>query len=519
MQVLIENMTLEQKLGMVFCARRFQEEDIAFIIDLVKKRALGCVQLPAQQPEICKQILDAADYPILVFNDAEMGFPTSDLPRIPMVSLAACDNKTYYQAFAKGLVADAQKAGFNGTWGPVIDVLRDDGPCRVHRHFSDQPQRVAEAAEEISKVFLQNHFLATGKHYPGGDDCPFDTHMTEGISNVSEEELLGYDLVPYLHLQKKGLLPSIMTKHAVFRKIDPEYPASLSQKVIDMIRSRGYDGLIFTDSLAMMGILQKYGEENVYGMAIAAGNDIVLPNYRTSVENAFEMLHQNYLDGVFSEKRLDEAVRRVLAAQAFVGTKPENPTVFTEEDRETLKRVAVDCITAITDAGVSAKLSGDETERLFVISTPIEELKGDHAEIDVEAWYFPEKIAEKIKRTFPGSGIVFLPEYASQKENEHVLNTATRYREVVFVTYCTTTCYLGTDCLTRRQENVINCLINSGKVSTVLHFGNPYALKPLLHVSRKIFGFLIPESQIHAIDVLAGKVEAKGRLPFEIAFQ
>ena len=40
----IKNMTLDEKLGMVLCARRFEEEDMEFILELVRKRALGSVQ-------------------------------------------------------------------------------------------------------------------------------------------------------------------------------------------------------------------------------------------------------------------------------------------------------------------------------------------------------------------------------------------------------------------------------------------------------------------------------------------
>jgi beta-N-acetylhexosaminidase len=193
------------------------------------------------------------------------------------------------------------------------------------RKISDDPARVCKGAEIISQVYANNSFMNCGKHYPGGHDAPYDTHMREGISTVSEEELIKTDLAPYLELAEKGLLPCIMTGHTVYPAVDPEYPASLSKKVIDLIRDRGYDGLIFTDSFAMMGILQKYGEENVYGMALAAGNDIVLPNFRHSSRECFQMLVQNYKDGLFSEQRLNEAVRRVLAAQDFISDPPPTP--------------------------------------------------------------------------------------------------------------------------------------------------------------------------------------------------
>ena len=89
---------------------------------------------------------------------------------------------------------------------------------------------------------------------------------------------------------------------------------------------------------------------------------------------------------------------------------------------------------------------------------------------------------------------------------------------MVFVTFCTTRPYLGTDCMTRRVEAVINALILSGKVSAVLHFGNPFALKPISHVPRRLFGYMMPQSQLYAIEVLAGKLPAKGRLPYQINF-
>ena len=511
----IEDMTTRQKLGMVFCARNLEGENLDYILEMIKNRELGCIQLQAHRPDITEKVLAAADYPILVFNDAEMGFPTSDLPKIPLMSLSACDNEEYLRAFAKGISRDAKKAGFNGNWGPVIDILRTDGPCRVHRRLSDDPGKVARSAEVICEVFRQNHHLSTGKHYPGGHDSMFDTHMAEGISDVTEEELLSFDLVPYKHLMEKGLLPCIMTDHSVYRNIDPKYPASLSKKVISIIRNLGYDGVIFTDSFAMMGILQKFGEENIYGMAIDAGNDIILPNYRTPVRDAFEMLCKNFEDGAFTEEQLDNAVRRVLRAQEFVGTESENPTEFTEKDEETLRAVARDCITAVCDDGVSPALDGKNEDKLFIVMKATDNRPGWSGEIEVESWYRHRAIAEKIKSEFPGSGIEFIPEFSGKDDHERVLNEATKYSEVIFITYCDTTSYLGTDALTRRSESVLNSLIHSGKMSAVVHFGNPFALKNLLHTKRIIFGYLIPDSQLHAIDVLAGKLEAKGKLPFD----
>ena len=515
----IKTMTTEQKLGMLYCARSFSEEDIEFILELIGKRALGSIQLPPGNQELIDKIKAAADYPIIIVGDAEVGFPTTNLPKIGMNSLAACDNKEYTRAFAKGIIRDGKKAGFNAMWGPVVDITRVNGANRLSRIASDDPKKVSEIAEEIAKVFKENNYISGAKHYPGGEDYYQDTHMEEGTSNVTEKELLEFDLIPYLHLMERGLLPVIMSAHCVFNNIDPEYPATLSKKVMSIIRDKGFDGVIFTDSLAMMGILQKYGEKNVYGMAIAAGNDIILPNYRTPAREAFEYLVKSYEDGVFSEDRLNEAAQRVIKAQEYISREPLNPTEFTKEDEAMLYAIARDCITAVTDDGVSAALGGEDKDKLFVILRRIGSQTTISEEIVENEWYFPTKIADKIKQEFPGSGIEFLPEFSGPAENERVLNAATRYKEVIIITFCESPCYTGTDGLTRRTEAVINALANSGKASTVVHFGNPYALEEISHIKRKIFGYKITESQIYAIDVLKGNIEAKGKLPFNIKFR
>lgn len=42
----VEDLTLEQKLGMLLCARRWDEqEDIDFTFELLKNRALGSIQI------------------------------------------------------------------------------------------------------------------------------------------------------------------------------------------------------------------------------------------------------------------------------------------------------------------------------------------------------------------------------------------------------------------------------------------------------------------------------------------
>jgi beta-N-acetylhexosaminidase len=513
----LERLSVAQKLGRVLCMRVMENADnLDFTLEMIKKQAVGCVQVTVNEgaKEVIARLRAAADYPLLIVNDMERGYAPSGLPSVPLLSLAATDDTEYARVFAAGVAKHAKEDGFNGCWGPVLDILYNDGPCRVARTAADTPEGVLRLAREINRVFRSYGFLGTGKHYPGGADKNMDTHMVEGISYDTEEALLQGSLVPYLELMKEGLLPAVMVGHTLFPNIDPDYPASLSKKVIDIIRRAGYDGLIYTDSLAMMGILQKYGEENAMALALMAGNDIILPNYRTPMRRAYEMMLDAYDKGQITDEALDAAVRRVMAAEALDAVPVGEPYPLPDNAAEILARIARDSITALCDKGISPSID-TEKRRLFVVMTA-QGYRDDVgvAEISEREWYSPARVKNAIEARFPQAEIVTMPEFPDARQNEAVLTAATRHSEVVFVTYCNTAPYLGTDGLTRRAESVINALALSGKLTAIVHFGNPLALSPLLPIPRRIFGYGAPEAQQYAFDVLSGALPARGRMPF-----
>ena len=513
----IKSMTVEQKLGHVLCSCfvYHHEGDLEFALEMIKKRALCCVRLSAGKrfPAIMKALREAADYPLIIITDMEQGFTPAGRRPVSLLSLAACDNSEYTKAFAASTASDARAAGYSGCWGPVIDILTADGPCSVSRKAGDTPERVTRFARDIAEVYASYNFQSTGKHYPGGNyDIVADTHMVEGLCSRTREELISFELQPYISLWREGLLPSIMTRHCVYPNIDPDYPASLSKKVIGIMRDMGYDGLIYTDSMAMMGILQKYGEAESMALALEAGNDVILPNCRRSNKELFEMMTDCYERGLISDERLDDAVRHILTAAEKFAEEPKAPYPVPENIDEILSNVARDCITAVCDDGIEAAVA-PEKRRMFAVMTSMG-FDGVGAEISSGKWYSPARVISAIEERFPGAEIVTLCEYADAKDNERLLNAATAHDEVIYVSFCTTGAYLGTDCLTRRSEAVMNALIYSGKCDTVVHFGNPLALKNLYHIKRKIFGYMAPESQIYAFDVLAGRIPARGKLPF-----
>lgn len=524
MQLKLEELTLEQKLGMCYCARPMTEEDLEFTLELLRKRLVGSVQVPIRKPEFMKRIREVADYPVILVCDTEVGFPPSEKQAVPPMTLAACDKDELYEVFGKAVATDARSAGYNATWGPVIDVLYNGhSPISVFRMLSDDPHRVGQIAEIICKVYKRNGYMSCGKHYPGGKKpakmAVSDSHMSPTSRCSTTQELLQECLIPYRYLMERDLLPSIMTTHSVFDNIDPGEAGTMSKKVQSIIREFGWDGVCWSDSFAMMSVVQQYGEDKVLGLAIDAGNDIVLPNYRTPVEVSWNYLKQNYADGMFTEERLNEAARRVLTLMNTLAQIPECVDVFSEEDQKLYDSIAKECITAVCDEGVSPQLDPN-TKKLFVVMTPVDFNEEEELfETTAAQWFYPKRVAEKIRQEFPDAAIEFIPEFASNKDNERVLVASSECDETVFISFCDTKAYMGTDCLTRRAEALINALIRANKLAALVHFGNPFAVEPIEHNPRKIFGYTMPESQMYAIDVLKGKCEAHGKLPFKVQLQ
>ena len=149
MKLKLENLTTEQKLGMLYCARPFNDESLEYTLKLIRNHALGSVQVRPNRKEFIKKIREAADYPILIICDTETGFPGSEKQPISRMALSACDRPEFYEVFAKAVATEARAAGYNGTWNPVVDVLKCDGPCKVHRHSSDDPMKVAKISEIV----------------------------------------------------------------------------------------------------------------------------------------------------------------------------------------------------------------------------------------------------------------------------------------------------------------------------------------------------------------------------------
>ena len=93
------------------------------------------------------------------------------------------------------------------------------------------------------------------KHFPGHGSTAKDSHVAAPRVLPSRAELDACDLVPFRAAIQAGV-PAVMTAHITFPALDPDAPASLSERVIGgLLRTQlGFSGVVVSDDLEMAGI-------------------------------------------------------------------------------------------------------------------------------------------------------------------------------------------------------------------------------------------------------------------------
>ena len=507
-----EDLTLEQKFGIaqvVYIRDDYSDRTKEYIYNMIRNHMLGGIWIQYNEEgyeKMLAKVKEIADYPILVFTDAESGIGEY---RVGQHNAVGCTgDEKYAYAFGKATAVMARELGYNVVCNPVLDINGGN------RAFSSDKYMIAKMAAAEARGMHEGGVLTVGKHYPSGANRQnIDTHMAEAEEEQTEEELINQSLYAYIELMKENLLDGLMSGHHKFVNIDPDYPTSLSKKTLDIIRNCGFDGFFVTDALCMMGIRAKYGDVESKGLALAAGNDLI-NQYEWRAKDTHEAIRTCYENGIITDERLDEAVKRILDAQHKVALMEETRAKeLTEEEIYLAKHINKDSAYIKADKGLSPSISRDG-KYFFALMTRNEENVGARGDVAVDTfsngWLYPSKVIAKINELFPNSTVYAFHQFPKQVHNMRILSDSIDYDDVIFLTFSEFLAYTGQEHLTRRVETLIEALQITNRISTLIHFGNPRVLGNLPHISRCIFGGLSEESVDTCLEILAGEYEAKG---------
>ena len=516
----IEELSVEQKIGQMLLMRNpISQEDFEFVMELVKNKSLGGIHIShkyvkddyfvSSEKVFLEKILETADYPILICEDMEYGFPKSEVSLPYQMALGSANSEELCYEYGRITAIEAKRAGYNTVFGPIVDIAMNPNSCCVgSRAFGGTKEIVAKMAAAVIRGYQDQGMIVTAKHFPGFGESAVDNHIGMVYLEGDEQLLIEREIYPYLYAMKNADLSGIMMGHIMVPKVDPVYPASISPKMIDLLRKIGYNDLIMTDSLAMIGMTNMFPLGECHKLAMKAGNDMVMTSYRTGAKEAYGYMLEAYREGMVTEEQITSAVGRVIKAQNRTLKKAEQAEI-TAREIEATRQMAEKSI-AVQLNGVDSPAIDTCKKHLFIIQEGIVykdpyngKIKEDSCEVAIAA--------EVLKEKFPNSVFITIPEFPAKPQLEHVLMQTLQYDSVVMVLANKSVSYTGSSDATKRMVSVMDGLRE--KLSAVVLFGCPYAAREFGTLKRIIYGFDGKQGQRYAALTLAGEHQAQGKLP------
>ena len=281
------------------------------------------IESPAQLKRLTNHIQNISTRELLISVDQEGGH-TSRLKSVygfaqdtTWAHVGKLDSPVLTKQFSEDTANTLKNAGINLNFAPVLDLDYGSGSVisDQERACSNDPEKVIEHSKIFIKAHRENKVITCGKHFPGLGSASGDTH--EGITDISNSWTVK-DLQPFDKLIQDNELDTVMVSHAFDKKLDPDYPSSLSQNIITkMLRNDlGFEGVIICDDPSMRAISDHYNLEETFKLMLDAGVDLFClgnnliydPDY---IPNAIKSVCNLISAGKIKKTRIERSIDKI----------------------------------------------------------------------------------------------------------------------------------------------------------------------------------------------------------------
>jgi len=420
-------------------------------------------------------------------------------------------------AYRQGkIICEEMRAiGANWLFAPVADINNNpDNPVINIRSFGADANKVGELVVALSRGVKEANCLSTLKHFPGHGDTATDSHIGLSIVPLNRARLDAVEFVPF-RMGIDGGVDSVMTAHlAVPQVTGDELPGTLNPQITTGIlrKELKFDGIITTDSMEMGAITKNFPDGASAVMAIKAGADVVL--FPPNVEKAIAAIEAAILKGDLSETRINESVRRLLAAKYRLGLADNrlinlakvNELVEKPENVREANRTAEKSITLLRNADNILPLTRNEADKtLFVV------IAADDDAVEGIA------LIPEITRRVPKAKIVRLDPRSTAEEYQKVIEQTGQFEKIILAPFVKRAALKGTVALPENQTNFVKQIIALKKPVAVVAFGSPYLIRQFPEVRNYVVTYAIEEvAQTAAVRTIFGEVPFTGKLPVSV---
>lgn len=528
------SMTIEEKIGQLFCPIVFTKDEKE-LRELVNKKHIGGMlyrEGPGEEIRKAHKILqDSSKIPLLTASNLEYGGNGSALEGTyfgrEMLVSATGDIKKAYQ-LGKVSCSEGAAVGVNWAFAPVVDIDRNyHNPITNVRTFGDNVETIIGMGKAYIEAAHEEGVATSVKHFPGDGIDERDQHLLTSVNSLSCEEWDNTYGRIYKEMIKAGTL-TIMAAQIAMPAYEEYFdgeeckrilPATLSRNLlIKLLREKlGFNGLITTDATPMVGFCSAMDRETAVPMSIECGCDMFL--FNRNMDEDFFLMKKGYENGILSDKRLEEAVKRILATKAALRLpekKEEDKLVPTEEalkilNCETYDTWAKECadegVTLVKDTQNLLPLDSSKQTRVLL------EVMGDFASNERVTNSFVKKLEEE------GFEVTIYKNEGFEVMHDSVESFKCRYDLVIYVGNIETA---SNKTVSRLNWHTMFGLGNN--MPWMVHelpvmfisVGNPYHLLDVPMIKTFINGYCNSEYVINAIvEKMMGRSEFKGKSPID----
>ena len=330
---ILANMTDKEKIEQLFIPAAFVIAPEA-MKDMFTKHKFGGVMFRAAKGEdILKAVRVAqenSDVPVLVAANLEDGgngiaVEGTYMGRQMLVSATDDVNKAYQLGKICGV--EGMACGINWTFAPVVDIdMNFHNPIANVRTYGNDADKVLACGAEYLRATSEEDMIVSIKHFPGDGVDERDHHLLTSVNRLSIDEWEATFGKVYRGLVEKGA-QTVMVGHFSMPAMEEFYdkvpcrkviPSTVSANILRYLREEiGFNGLITTDASPMVGMMSTTKRKEAVPMSIENGCDMFL--FTKDLEEDINFMWEGYQNGLLSEKRLNEAVLRILATKAAMG--------------------------------------------------------------------------------------------------------------------------------------------------------------------------------------------------------
>ncbi|MDX1489847.1 MAG: beta-N-acetylhexosaminidase [Pseudohongiellaceae bacterium] len=199
----------------------------------------------------------------------------------PMMRLADCwkvdKEKALLEAVECGwlMASEVLASGIDISFAPVLDIESGISQVIGDRAFGHNAEQVITLASAFMSGMRDAGMATTGKHFPGHGSVAADSHVDLPIDPRPLEEIRANDLQAFKACIDQ--LDAVMPAHVIYSAVDQHCAGFSPYWLQTILRAElGFDGVIFSDDLAMAGAASVGPVERRVDAALEAGCDMVL---------------------------------------------------------------------------------------------------------------------------------------------------------------------------------------------------------------------------------------------------